>query len=141
MHFTLPTAILLAVSALEAAALPKAATTMEKRYNSGWCGVHITQYQKNEKDSGNNPQYQLEITLYDALKANIGGAVTTPVTPSAPLDVDSQLPDVFEVTVGFVDSDPIQFHYGGQFWESTGGQCSFGGFQNGNRDGDCGFTC
>lgn len=141
MHFTLPTAILLAVSAFEAAALPKAATTMEKRYTAGWCGVHIVQYQKNDPASGNQPQYHLDITLKDAIGSNIGGLADVTATPGVAVDVTSQLPEVFEVTIGFADSDSIQFHYGGQFWASLPPQCHFGGYQDGNRKGDCGFTC
>ena len=141
MHFTLPTAILLAVSALEAAALPTAAASVDKRdYYPGWCTFHITQWQKN-KGKGDLSQYRLDIDLLDAGKNPVGSATTASASPNAPVDVDSRLPYVLEATVGFVDSDPIQFRYGGQYWESTGGQCSLGGFQNGNRDGDCGFTC
>lgn len=140
MHYTLLSAILLAISVLETAALPKAAIPVEKRFASGQCGAHIVQYQKNE-GPGDQSQYRLQINLYDAGHAEAGDIAPTDATPDAPVDVDGPLPYVFEATVGFVDSDPIQFHYGGQFWESTGAQCSMGKYDSGSRNGDCGFSC
>lgn len=38
-------------------------------FASGWCGIHVTQYQKNEPGSCstcNNPEYQLEVCVKDA---------------------------------------------------------------------------
>ncbi|KAL9129725.1 MAG: hypothetical protein Q9175_007213 [Cornicularia normoerica] len=38
-------------------------------YASGWCAIHVTQYQKNEPgncDTCNNPEFQLEVCIKDA---------------------------------------------------------------------------
>ena len=40
-------------------------------YASGWCGIHVTQYQKNEpgdSPTSNNPEYQLSVCVFDANK-------------------------------------------------------------------------
>ena len=40
-------------------------------YAGGWCGIHVIEYQKNEPGNGpedNNPQYQLEVCVFDAKK-------------------------------------------------------------------------
>ena len=38
-------------------------------FTSGWCGIHVIQYQKNEPGNSvtsNNPEYQLEVCVFDA---------------------------------------------------------------------------
>lgn len=56
-------------------------------------------------------------------------------------DIDSQLPDVFEVMVGGADQQPVFFLYNGQSWNSGDAQCSLGVYNGGSRNIDCGFTC
>ena len=115
-------------------------TTLQKRYVSGSCGVHITQYQKNECPGPSTAEYRLTITLKDGVGAVQGGVDQTPVADFTPLNVDSGLPAVFIATVGAVDSDPIKMAFNGQVWDSSS-QCSVGGYDNGNRNMDCGFRC
>ena len=136
MHFT-TTAILTTALALSASALP----SVNKRYVPGWCGAHIQQFQKNEGPGPNTADYRFTIELKDANGAPIGGANTAPVANGQSLDIDSELPDVFVVTAGFVDNDPVTFAYAGQHWDSSSSQCSFGAYDSGSRQGDCGFTC
>lgn len=111
-----------------------------KRYQSGWCGVHVKQYQKNEAD---NSEYILDVTLYDALQDQVGAVTGLSAPGGSYQDIDSKLPYVFEVEVGANDQQPVMFMYSGQAWSSHDkGQCKkVGGFQNGNRDMNCGFNC
>lgn len=136
MHFTTTTAIITAALALTASAAP----SMEKRYAHGYCGVHITQFQKNE-GGGDTSEYRLSVELYDSNKAPLNGINAAPVADGASLDLDSPLPAVFITTVGHVDSDTLAFAYNGQNFNSASKQCHFGGYQGGSRQGDCGFTC
>lgn len=118
--------------------------TLAKRYASGWCGVHIVQYQKNEgpSDSGSgNSEYRLDVTLKDALQDVVGGVSKLSAPGGNYNDVDSQLPYVFRVEVGGVDSEPLRFQYAGQAWSSADGQCKVGGYGDGSRNMDCGFSC
>lgn len=119
-------------------------TPLAKRYASGWCGVHVTQYQKNEGPADTptgNSEYRLTVSLYDALQDSMGGAPLLEATGGVYEDVDSALPDVFEVEVGANDAQPVLFLYNGQAWSSNDGQCSVGGYNGGSRNMDCGFNC
>ena len=117
---------------------------LAKRYAPGWCGVHVTQYQKNEGPSGSssgNSEYRLDVSLKDALQDVVGGVTLLSLPGGTFSGIDSQLPNVFEVEVGGVDSEPVLFQYTGQSWSSNDGQCSVGGFDSGSRQIDCGFNC
>ena len=118
--------------------------TLAKRFASGWCGVHVVQYQKNEgpTDTPNgNADYRLDVNLADALQDPVGGVSSIDAPGGQFEDIDSQLPFVFEVEVGAQDADPVRFQYNGQAWDSTAGQCSVGSYQGGSRNMDCGFNC
>lgn len=52
-----------------------------------------------------------------------------------------KLPQVFKVTAGSVDSDPVSFAYNGATWTDGDGQCSFDTNDSGSRIRDCGFSC
>jgi len=106
-------------------------------FTGGNCGVHITQWQKNENGVGGD--YQYDVRLYDAVQVAEGGANRLAVADFACGGVDSALPLVFEVCSGSVDSDPITFHYGGDTFDSH--SCSVGGYDSGKRQMDCGFAC
>lgn len=83
----------------------------------GWCGVHVTQYQKNEgpKGSGGGTiDYRLTVTLKDAIQDPIGGVTLLSVPGGEYVGIDSQLPYVFDVEVGGVDSEPVFFKYASQ---------------------------
>ena len=119
-------------------------THLPKRYASGWCGVHVTQFQKNEGPSGSdgsNAEYRLDVTLYDALQDAVGGVTLLSLPGGTFSGIDSQLPDVFEVEVGANDAEPVEFQYAGQAWSSNDAQCSVGGYDDGSRNMDCGFNC
>lgn len=116
-------------------------------YAPGWCGVHVTQYQKNEgpagTPSGGTSNYRLDVKLYDANKNEIGRIDAADAAPPNGVGVSSKLPLVFVVTPGNVDNDPVTFNYGTQSWAyaDAAHPCNFGRFNNGKREGDCGFSC
>ena len=147
MRCTIAALLSVATFSLGALARPQPAdssTHLEKRYASGWCGVHITQYQKNigPSNSGSgNSEYRLDVSLKDALQDIVGGVSLLSLPGGTFSGIDSQLPNVFEVEVGANDGEPVQFQYAGQAWASDGSQCSVGGFDNGVRNMDCGFNC
>lgn len=111
-------------------------------YTSGQCGVHVTQYQKNEPKSNPTGDYKFDITIKDAAGATIGTKLGATAKNGVGVDVDSMLPLVLIVTAQKVDDDAVLFKYGDQSWGSNDHQhCKFGKYDSGNRDGDCGFTC
>lgn len=111
-------------------------------YATGWCGVHVTHYQIPEGGS----TYSIEARLFDNNQNEIGYQPRTDATE--PVGVTSALPLVLVITAAKPGSseDPdgaeIRFAYGDQFWGSGDeSRCSFGGYEDGNREGDCGFSC
>lgn len=147
MRYTVAALLSAATFTLSTFARPQPAggsNPLAKRYASGYCGVHIVQYQKNEgpsDSSGSTSEYRLDVTLKDALQ-DVVGSISKLSTPGGIYnDINSQLPSVFEIEVGGVDSVPLRFQYAGQAWSSDDSQCSVGGYDNGNRNVDCGFNC
>ena len=57
------------------------------------------------------------------------------------VNAGSRLPHYVIVTAQDIDDDPLLFAYAGQNWTSDDDQCKFGGYEDGNREGDCGFLC
>ena len=109
--------------------------TNDRGYASGWCGVHVIQYQKPDpsKDS-----YSLEASLNDANENQIGAIGKVGPT----ISLTSKLPLTLETKTGAVDADPVSFAYGGQSWDSNdSGRCEVGAYDSGARQMDCGFTC
>ncbi|KAL8859796.1 MAG: hypothetical protein Q9178_003628 [Gyalolechia marmorata] len=110
-------------------------------YAKGQCGVHITHYQIPKGDD----KYYLEAQLKDAYGFQIGHLDKTDATE--PVDVFSALPSVLVITAAKPgssedpDSAPLQFAYGADSWSSDDERCKFGGYEDGNREGDCGFAC
>lgn len=105
-------------------------------YAPGWCTFHVVQYQKG------NPAvdpYHYDIWIKDANRKMVGEVKKAPGT--GPINITSKLPLVFIAESGKEDHSPIVFKYGDQTFDSNSAQCSFGGYEDGNRDGDCGFTC
>ena len=114
---------------------------MEKRYAGGWCGLHVTQHQKNEPDN-QSPNYKLDIHIYDAAQHEIGSVIGADAPEGKGVGITSQLPYVLILTTGAVDSDPVTFDYAGAHWTSSdGSHCGFGSYDSGKREGDCGFAC
>lgn len=120
--------------------------TNANAYAPGWCGVHVVQYQKNEGPPGTNGgtnNYRLDVYIYDNDQNEIGRIEKADASPPGGLGVTSKLPYVLIVTPGAVDDDPVTFKYAAQSWAyaDVAHHCNFGGYENGNREGDCGFTC
>ncbi|KAI1373991.1 hypothetical protein F4677DRAFT_427844 [Hypoxylon crocopeplum] len=120
------------------AGLSLAAPVIEERYVGGACGIHVTQYQKNELGIGS--EYEFDVQIKDAVGAILGGTNHQAVADRSSAYITSELPYGLILTTGSVDSDPITFAYAGQTWSSSSG-CSTGAYSGGNRDMDCGFTC
>ncbi|OTB07668.1 hypothetical protein M426DRAFT_317969 [Hypoxylon sp. CI-4A] len=133
MQFT----VALALTAF--AGLSLAAPALENRqFTSGQCGIHVVQYQKNENGVGEN--YKFDISIVDAQGTGIGQVLAQEIPDFQSASIPSQLPYTITVTAGSVDDDPVNFAYAGYAFSSSSG-CSTGGYQNGNRDMDCGFSC
>jgi hypothetical protein len=112
--------------------------TNERGFAPGWCGVHVTQYQK---PNPAKDQYSLAAKVFDANQNEIGNSGGK---QGANLKFGSKLPLWFLVNSQAVDKDPIKFEYDGQFWDSNDKDqhhCSVGAYDNGKREIDCGFTC
>ncbi|KAF2687029.1 hypothetical protein K458DRAFT_295702, partial [Lentithecium fluviatile CBS 122367] len=108
----------------------------DRGYRPGWCGVHVTQYQKPDPSKD---QYSLDAIIKDANENRIGG---TDARGGPALSLGGKLPMTVEVRTGGVDADPVSFGYGGDSWNSNDkGRCSIGAYDNGKREMDCGFTC
>ncbi|RYP81686.1 hypothetical protein DL769_001918 [Monosporascus sp. CRB-8-3] len=120
------------------AGLSTAAPTLEERYVPGACGIHVTQYQKNQGGVGS--EYKFTVTIKDAVDDIIGGIRDQAIADFQSTTVFSELPHSLVITVGSVDDDPVRFAYAGHIFSSSTG-CSIGGYENGNREMDCGFTC
>lgn len=120
-----------------------ATLSLTKRYASGWCGVHVKQYQKNEPNSNPGPNYLFDIAIFDAAGRQIGGVERAQAPAFQGVAVASELPWKVIVTAENVDSDPVLFDYAGQHWAyaDVAHHCNFGAYDSGARQGDCGFTC
>ncbi|KAI0436733.1 hypothetical protein F4803DRAFT_572005 [Xylaria telfairii] len=138
MQFTV--AIIASALAGLAAASPVSspANTNVRRYVPGQCGIHVTQWQKNENGVGGD--YQYDIQIFDAIGEGIGGASRLAIPDYHSGDLYSQLPYTLVVTSGGVDNDPVGFAYAGYVFTSYSG-CRAGPYDSGNRDMDCGFPC
>ncbi|KAL9064457.1 MAG: hypothetical protein Q9161_008865 [Pseudevernia consocians] len=116
MHFLLTVLFSAATFSLSGLARPPpppsstGSATLAKRFASGWCGVHVVQYQKNEGPTNTpngNADYRLDVNLADALQDPVGGVSSIDAPGGQFEDIDSQLPFVFEVEVGAQDADPV----------------------------------
>ena len=111
------------------------------RYAKGQCSVHITHYQIPKDDT----KYYLEAHIKDAHGIEIGHVDKTDATE--PVNVYSALPLVLVITAAkrgsskTPDDAPLQFAYGGDKWSSKDNRCKFGGYEDGDREGDCRFAC
>lgn len=122
--------------------------TADATYAPGWCGVHVTQYQKNEgpvnAKRDTTADYRFDVFIYDSAGTLVGEAdlLDIPSGSSASV-IGSVLPQAFSITAPNVDGDAVYMTYGDQNWGSNDQdhQCNFGSYDSGNRDGDCGFTC
>ncbi|KAL8968151.1 MAG: hypothetical protein Q9197_005039 [Variospora fuerteventurae] len=119
----------------------------EAGYATGWCGMHVVQYQKEEPaaDPASDPKanYHLDVTLYDSNEDKIGEVLGAEAPAGEAVSVFSKLPHVMLVTAQKVDADPVLFAYSDQSWAYADAEhhCNFGQYDSGNREGDCGFSC
>ncbi len=121
-------------------------------FTGGWCGMHVTQHQKNElgdSSTSNSPDYILSVCIYDANQVlqnqypgedGCGQFIALNGQAQA---IDTALPHLMYVTVGAVDSDPLLFTYGDQDWGSNdqAHHPNWGAYDSGKREGDTGFSC
>ncbi|KAI1163101.1 hypothetical protein F5B18DRAFT_350822 [Nemania serpens] len=120
-------------------------------YTPGWCTAHVIQYQRNQYGTG--AKYAFAAQIFDGAGAQIGSVQKREVDDAGGLSVFSKLPWALTLRVGAADEDPVSFSYGAATWLCTGSkedegahQCNLGegdahGFENGDREGDMGFTC
>lgn len=73
-------------------------------------------------------RYEAQLSLQDAPTA-------------VPVEAKTALQYSVFVIAGQVDSDPVSFRFGPDSWDSNAGLCSVGGYENGQREMDCGFAC
>jgi hypothetical protein len=107
-------------------------------YAPGWCGVHVTQYQKPDPSKD---QYALAARLFDSNQNLIGDSGGK---QGATLVFNSKLPLPFVVKSRAVDADPLDFEYDNVRWDSNETpthHCSVGAYDHGKREMDCGFQC
>ena len=109
----------------------------------GWCGVHVKQYQKNEGPGMTPEHYRYTVNIKDATGKPIGEHDLVPIPSGEEREFDSLLPKPFKIYSPDVDSDAIWMHYGDQHFTSNDQphHCNFGKYDNGKREGDCGFSC
>ena len=122
-------------------------------FTGGWCGMHVTQYQKNEPDvpafAANNPEYVLEVCIYDANQVLLNkfdgedGCGNFVALNGQSQAIVTALPNLMYITVGAVDDDAVLFTYGNQDWGSNDQEhhSDFGPYDSGKREGDTGFSC
>jgi hypothetical protein len=111
--------------------------------------AHINQYQRNEFGTGD--RYNFDLIIYDAQGAQIGNAHKAAVDVNGMLVISSRLPEDIIINVGTRDEDFVSVRYGDQSWvcdDNDGGahKCTLGngknyGYDNGDREGDMGWTC
>lgn len=105
--------------------------------------MHIRQHQKNEGDGLNIENYRFDLRLFDSDQELVADYELVSIPSGQTHHFGSTLPTTFGITAPNVDDDPVDMHYNGQNWGSYDQehQCKFGGYDDGHRDGDCGFTC
>lgn len=109
----------------------------------GWCTFHVTQYQKNEGPGIDTSNYRFDLELYDGEGAIVGDweLLEVPSGTTAQLGTKPLLYSL-ALSAPNVDQDPIGFSYNFQTWDTNDPtHCQMGDYDNGVRNGDCGFTC
>lgn len=111
-------------------------------FKAGWCGFHVTQYQK-DNPSDPNSHYHLDVSVKDASGAVVGTVGYQDAPSGQSVHCSSRLPNPVVVTAQNVDTDALLFEYGGQHFGSNdqAHYCNFGAYDSGKREGDCGFSC
>ncbi|KAI0490396.1 hypothetical protein F4859DRAFT_508196 [Xylaria cf. heliscus] len=130
----------IAIASLALAGLSYGSPTSpnNRRFVSGNCGIHVTQWQRGENGVGD--AYEFDVRIVDAIGAIIGGTNRLAIDNFSSASLASELPYVLVISAGSTDSDPVEFAYAGYHFSSSNG-CGTGGYGDGNRDMDCGFPC
>lgn len=111
-------------------------------FQSGWCGVHVRQYQKNEGPGSDTRDYRFDVTLKDNGRNLIGTDALRNIPSGQSGDFKSNLPKLFTIKAPNVDGDAVEMSYDGKSWKSDDSKvCKWGKYDSGHRDGDCGFSC
>ena len=119
----------------------------EAGYAGPTCQVHVVQYQKKNPagDPATDPEahFSVDISIRDGNEATIGEVLRAEAPAGVAVGVTSKLPHVLLVTAGEVDADPVLFAYGDQTWAyaDVAHKCNFGEYADGDREGDCEFSC
>jgi hypothetical protein len=118
-------------------------------FTPGWCTAHVNQYQRNEFRTGS--KYVFDVVMYDPTGKQIGHVQREEVNDNGIIEISSHLPYLLILHAGQRDEDFVRFEYAGQSWtcdDNDGGvhQCTLGngprnGYENGDREGDMGWTC
>ena len=118
-------------------------------FTPGWCTAHVNQYQRNEYRTG--ARYRFDVVIYDAAGKQLAHRQGEEVREDGIIEITSRLPSVLILQAGPNDNDFVSFKYAGQSWscdDNDGGDhgCTLGngeehGYENGDREGDMGFSC
>lgn len=110
---------------------------------NGWCGVHVTQYQRNEGPVMSPKNYRFTINIKVANGKPIGEHDMVHIPDDETRKFDSLLPELFMVNTLDGDGDAIYAHYRNQHFTSDDQEhhYRFGKDDNGKRQGDCGLSC
>lgn len=98
-------------------------------YVTGQCGVHITQYQKNENETNPSDSYELDVTLYSGNKTQ--GALPLFNSGQLPFPDGKNIsikglvsPFTIVVPEGCFDTWGINMAFAGQWWVTNSTQCN-----------------
>lgn len=103
--------------------------------------MHVSQYHRNETENPSR-DFRLDFRIVDGAQALVATFMNNFAPSGHPISFLTLLPAVLNVTAQDADDDPLLFEYNGVSWASNDKKhCSFGGYDDSKREGDCGFTC
>ncbi|KAJ5182928.1 hypothetical protein N7492_000544 [Penicillium capsulatum] len=118
-------------------------TPNEDGFVPGWCTIHVTQYQPDDKTRNPMSTSQLAITVYQDDQEPFVFATKQPLAGT--MKIDSKLPYPLYVQDNYKDGDKeiLSFWYNGQWFleYDAAHSCNIGEYDSGKREGACGFTC
>ncbi|KAL8753166.1 MAG: hypothetical protein Q9184_005499 [Pyrenodesmia sp. 2 TL-2023] len=120
-------------------------------YASGVCPMKITQYQRNNKDKNPTNDYQLEISVKDAMGGQAASFPKQPCPSGKPMVMQGLRGGDFTITVGknldvpLEDGSPLSFSWRGEDFDTDTLQCAHdnraGGYEGGDRELNCNLNC
>jgi hypothetical protein len=111
------------------------APTNGEGYRPGECQAHIVHH------TAVDGKTKFDVTIKDDNEGEIGKQEGFELEKDGLYAVASKLPEVFTVKAGGGDEDPITFFYHDLVFTSADQACTFGGWEDGDREGDCRFKC